>query len=65
MITLRVNPYSEKEVAKLTELLKRMEDELCPPSKFRACKGCEFRHVCYDLMSAREHAEKVVNESKK
>lgn len=59
MITLKLASYSPKEIAKLAELLKRAELSLCNNIYTTACRQCEFRHVCYDLMSAREHAEKV------
>lgn len=66
MITLRVNPYSKKELERLADLLKAMELHMnfnyC---KDNFCKTCEYRHLCYDLVSAREHAEKLVETTDK
>ena len=64
MITLRVNPYNQKELERLADLLKASENLLTTHfCKSRNCKICDYRHLCYDLTSARKHAEKLVNEA--
>lgn len=64
MITLKTNPYNEKELKQLLRILvaseKLMQSHFC---KGRNCKACEFRHLCYDLSHARNYAEKLVQES--
>ena len=66
MITLRVNPYSKKELERLADLLKAMEFHMTANyCKNGNCKTCEYRHLCYDLTSAREHAEKLVETTEK
>ena len=62
MITLRVKPYSDEELRKLAELLMRMSDSFdCAPKT--PCKECGYRHLCYDIYSAKEHALKLVEEA--
>lgn len=65
MITLRTNPYSEKEKVMLASVFATMEavlmKKVCEHLDY-CCKGCEYRHLCYDITNAREHAEKLLTE---
>lgn len=58
MITLKLNPYSQKEVTKLAELLDSLQSELhknCVKNDY--CKTCDYRHLCIDLTQATMYAE--------
>ena len=62
MITLRVNTYNVKELKELAEGLEAVEyviaEQHCGDGN---CKNCDYRHICYDLAAAREHAKKLYN----
>lgn len=65
MITLKTNPYNEKELFMLASLFEQLEEIMgsnC--KKGETCKTCEYRHLCYDITSAKEHAIKKANEVK-
>lgn len=66
MITLRINSYSDAEKKALDyalqSALNKFIGKYCGKSP---CVECEYRHVCYDLDSARRHANKVAEGEKK
>lgn len=61
MITLRMNPYSDAEKRALDfafqAAMNKFVGKYCGTSP---CRECEYRHVCYDLDSARRHTNKVL-----
>ena len=61
MITLRVNPYNDTEIAMLAIALTKAETVVKSVCKGQGdCRVCRLKHVCYDLSKAREHAEQLV-----
>ena len=58
MITLRLNPYTNDEVKKLTEILENVQHTLhasCTSND--DCSTCPIRHLCYDMCKALSFAE--------
>lgn len=59
MITIKCNPYSEREVVKLHRLISDSLDKLCEYADESvdctgvygcdSCTDCPYKHVCYDL----------------
>ena len=61
MITIRNNCYKDGEKIPLYQALQAAVDEFincyCDPKA--DCRNCPYRHVCYDLIEARDYAYKV------
>lgn len=58
MITLKLSAYSQTEVDKLANILRKTQQQLaenCKPSQ--ACSDCPVRHLCIDISQATMYAE--------
>lgn len=64
MITLRTNPYTVEELEMLEKVLSVAEKIVTDNSCLTNCDVCEYRHVCYDIESAHNHARKLVRKAK-
>lgn len=65
MITLKLNRFSEKEAEKLAELLCNMEQHMIiNHCKGQQCPYCDYRHLCYDIKSAKGHAHRLAGEKR-
>lgn len=63
MITIKSNAYSKDEIFTLLTVFQKMEDLMQTKCKTgETCKTCEFRHICYDITSTKEHLVKLANE---
>lgn len=63
MITLRVNPYSLEELEMLPKILESALLTIPCKEQKCCCRECNYRHICSDVWSAKEHAEKIVEEA--
>lgn len=61
MLTIRNNPYNEGETLALHDALNaavtHFINQYCDPKE--KCQVCKYRHVCYDIIQARDYAYKV------
>lgn len=61
MISIKKNPYSDAELLALHsamhEAVKAFINGYCKPEY--KCQTCEYRHVCYDLIKARDYAYRI------
>lgn len=64
MITVKTNCYNTNEKGSLAVALnaavKEFINNYCTPQAH--CQTCEFRHLCYDLIKARDYAVKLAQE---
>lgn len=64
MITVKTNCYNANEKGPLAEALKaavnKFINNYCTPQA--ECQTCEYRHLCYDLIKARNYAVKLAQE---
>lgn len=66
MITLLVNPYSPEELKTLRDMLGVIETLMYRKCQAGTnCKQCEYRHICYDITSAKDHLIKLIEEKEK
>lgn len=69
MITIKCNPYTEKEVSKLNFLITKALDTLCEhadgsvscPGVYGCdvCNDCPYKHICYDLNHCQAYLDGV------
>ena len=66
MIQLKMNPYNDKEKKALLKLLTNASTTLSVVyCELDDCVECDYRHLCYDLEKAKQHACRKVQEVSK
>lgn len=71
MITIKCNPYSEREIQKLRNLLSIAAEKLCEAADestdcqgvygLSSCEDCPYKHVCYDLNHAEAYLDGLLD----
>lgn len=64
MISIKKNSFNDNERLALHDSLNmavaHFVNTYCKPTA--KCQTCEYRHVCYDLIKARDYAYKIATE---
>ena len=63
MISVLTNAYNDKEVTTAMCVFDEMEEYFCTVyCNNGKCDSCTVKHLCYDIVHAREYLEKLHDE---
>lgn len=67
MITIKSGAYTPNEIRILRTMLSEIHSEtivarICDENE---CETCEIRHLCGDILRAKEHSNRLVAENQK
>lgn len=67
MITIRTGNYTDHEIAVLCATLKQIHEltEVAKVCDKSTCENCQIRHLCGDILRAKEHIAHLKAHSQK